>query len=360
MAVYRSRAMSALRDALARYIAVRRAFGTQLREPAVTLGQFVEHVEREHTRVEPACLKGSPFITTKLALGWACQSDGVQRATWARRLSMVRKFAAWQSAFDPRTEVPPRRLLNVRHRRSTPHIFTNQEIEQLMTAAGRLPMPRGRSRAETYVTLIGLLASTGLRPGEALALDVRDVDLQNGILAIRQTKFGKSRIVPVDDSTRVALSRYAKRRNEFHPKCGTDAFFVSVRGTRLDPGSARRTFAMVSRAIGLRAPMEGKRVGHGPTLYDFRHTFATRRLIEWYRAGLDVNRELPKLSTYLGHVDVANTYWYIEAVPELLQLATEYLTGRQGRSCAALVTPVRRGRGAFSVRHRRLAGRGAR
>lgn len=346
--------MNALRDALAKYVAVRRAFGTQLREPAVTLGHFVEHVEREQAR-----LKGSPFITTKLALGWACQPNGVQRSTWARRLSMVRKFAAWQSAFDPRTEVPPRRLLNVRHRRSTPHIFTDLEIERLMTAARRLPKP-GRLRAETYVTLIGLLASTGLRPGEALALDVRDVDLQNGILTIRQTKFGKSRIVPVDESTRAALARYAKRRNEFLLKRVTDAFLVSVRGTRLDPGSARRTFATMSRTIGLRTPIEGKRAGHGPTLYDFRHVFATRRLIEWYREGLDVNRELPKLSTYLGHVDVANTYWYIQAVPELLQLATEYLIGRQSRSCAASGAPVRRGRGAFSMRGRRLAGRGAR
>jgi integrase len=301
-----------IRDALAGYIAVRRALGSKFREPAVTLGHFVEFLERE----KAAC------ITTNLALRWASKPERVQRATWARRLSMVRRFATWLSTFDPRTEVPPTRLLNVRHRRPKPYIFTDQEIERLMAEAARLSSPRGL-RALTHQTLIGLLAACGLRPGEALALDLRDVDLENGILAIRETKFGKSRFVPIDDSAVAALAHYGERRNRLVPRSG--GFLVSEDGTRLTGDSARRTFANISRAVGLRRT-DDRRVGRGPRLQDMRHTFATRKLIAWYRAGLDVTRELPKLSTYLGHKRVSDTYWYIEAVPELLSLATERMS----------------------------------
>lgn len=311
--------MSALRAALAQYVAVRRALGAQLREPAGALGHFLTFLERE----------GAKFITTELAVRWARQPQRVQPATWGRRLTAVRRFAVWLSAFDPRTEVPPRGLIEARHRRKKPHIFTGQEIEQLMAEAAKLASPTGL-RALTQVTLIGLLAASGLRPGEALALDVHDVDLQNGVLAIRQTKFGKSRFVPVDDSTRMALAHYAGRRDGLCPRRRTDAFLVSERGTRLGHCTARRTFARVSCAIGLRIPVRSRCIGRGPRLQDMRHTFATRRLVEWYRAGLDVEREMPKLATYLGHVNAVNTYWYIEAVPELLQLATEYLSGRRG------------------------------
>ena len=311
--------MSALRDFLAEYLAVRRALGTQLREPGVALGHFLELLEHE----------GSEVITTELAVRWARQPAGVQPATWARRLTAVRRFAAWLSAFDPRTEVPPRGLIAARHRRNKPYIFTDREIDLLMVEAARLPSRKGL-RALTYATLIGLLVATGLRPGEALGLDMQDVDLQNGILIIRQTKFGKSRFVPVQESTRIALARYARRRDKLIPRRLTDAFLVSERGKRLENASTRRTFAQMSCAIGLRIPTGSWRIGRGPRLQDMRHTFATRTLIEWYRSGLDVEREMPKLATYLGHVSVANTYWYIEAVPDLLQLATEYLSGRRG------------------------------
>ena len=192
----------------------------------------------------------------------------------------------------------------------------------------RLPAPTGL-RNLSYVTLIGLLSATGLRPGEALALDRSDVDLETGILTIRQTKFGKSRFVPVADSTRLALVDYAKQRDELCSRRRTEAFLVSERGKRLQGCTTRRTFARISCAIGLRTSSGSRSIGRGPRLQDFLHSFATRRLIEWYRAGLDVGRELPKLATYLGHVDVGYTYWYIEAVPELLQLAAERLGARQ-------------------------------
>jgi len=310
--------MSALRDFLVQYVALRRALGTKLQEPAMTLVHFLEFLERE----------GAEFITSELALRWAMEPKLVQRATWARRLGMVRRFASWLSTIDPRTEVPPRRLLAVRCRRNKPHIFTKQEIARLMDEAARLTSPTGL-RALTYVTLIGLLSATGLRPGEALALDTADVDLQSGILAIRESKFGRSRFVPVEDSTRAALARYAKQRDELRPRRAAEAFLVAESGKRLHGSAARRTFARMSCVLGLRTPTGSRRTGRGPRLQDFRHSFATGRLIEWYRSGLDVGRELPKLATYLGHVDVGHTYWYIEAVPELLQLATDRLRGHQ-------------------------------
>lgn len=303
--------MKRLRDHLAEYVALRRAFGTQLREPAVTLGHFINFLESQ----------GARSITTKLAVDWARKPDRAQRATWARRLCMVRRFALWLSARDPRTEVPPRGLIEARHRRQSPHIYTEVEIQRLMTQALDLHSPRGL-RALTLATLIGLMAATGLRPGEALALELDDVDLRTQVLIIRRTKFGKSRLVPIHDSTRNALAQYAKQRDQICPHRQAAKFFVSERGTGLDGCSVRRTFAKISRAIGLRQRQQGRRVGRGPRLQDLRHTFATCRLVEWYRSGQDAGRQMPKLATYLGHVSVANTYWYIEAVPELLSLAS--------------------------------------
>jgi integrase len=198
-----------------------------------------------------------------------------------------------------------------------------------MWHARRLPSRTGL-RAQTYTTLIGLLASTGLRSGEAIALDIADVDLRASILAIRDTKFGKSRLVPLSPTTGRALARYARFRDTAAPHRETQAFFVSERGTRLAGCAARGTFARLCAEVGLRASVV-RRSGRGPRLHDLRHTFATTKLIEWYRAGLDVGREISKLTTYLGHSEVGNTYWYIEAVPELLHLATERLSAQRSR-----------------------------
>jgi integrase len=309
--------MSTMPEALAQYIAVRRALGAKLREPAVRLREFVDFLKNQ----------GTEFITTELALCWAMQPKNVQRATWARRLSIVRRFAVWLNAADPRTQIPPPRLIGGGRRRNPPHIYLDQEVELLMAEASRLPSRR-KLRAHTYTTLIGLLATAGLRPGEVLALARSDVDLQSGILSIREAKFGKSRFVPIHNSTRTALASYAGRRNELGLRLQTEAFFVTETGRPLLACAVRRTFAKMSVAVGIRHPGVGRCIGRGPRLQDFRHTFATRKLVEWYRAGLDVERELPKLSTYLGHSDVAHTYWYISADPELLQLATKFLCGR--------------------------------
>jgi len=312
--------MKSLQDHLTEYIAARRSLGTRLQEPAQTLRRFIVFLARRH----------APHITTHLALEWSQQSQGVQRATWARKLSMVRQFARWMNAIEPRHQIPPHGLLDVRHRRNPPHIYSDEEIARLMTAATGLASPQGM-KALSLETLIGLLAATGLRPGEASALEIGDVDLQNGVLIIRESKFGKSRHVPIHPSTVTALKHYAYRRDQIFRHSGSSYFFVSDRGTALDLGTVRQWFCKISRACGLRKRVEGHRCGRGPRLQDLRHTFATKRMVEWYRSGCNVAGQMPKLATYLGHSSVGCTYWYIQAVPELLELATEFqLTSKQG------------------------------
>ena len=305
--------MTALADGLEEYLAIRQGLGVHLRVTAGLLHRFVTFVDRA----------GSDVITSDLALRWAMESDDVQPATWAWRLGMVRRFAVWRRTTDPRTEVPPPGLLPHRYRRTRPYLYTDAEVRSILTAARALPSARGL-RGLTYATLFGLLAVSGLRLSEALNLDGPDVELDTGLLTIRRTKFGKSRIVPVHTSTTDALARYADARDRLRSRRHTPAFFVSERGTRLTDGNTRHTFALVSRRVGLRAPTL-RRHGRGPRLHDMRHRFAASTLVAWYRAGRDVERDLPKLATYLGHVHVNDTYWYLEAVPELLELAAARL-----------------------------------
>lgn len=304
--------MSELRQALEDYIAVRRSLGFDLRLPASLLRNFISFVEANK----------ATYITRELAVRWAKQPDSAQPATWAWHLGMVRRFASWRSVTDPRTEVPPEGLIPYRYYRQPPYIYSDDEIERLIAAASALPSSNGL-RARSFSTLFGLLSVTGMRVSEGLKLDHEDVDLEQGTLTIRRTKFGKSRFVPVHSSTRDVLKRYDELRVRVFPRPATPAFLVSERGTRITEWTARYTFAKISQQIGLRAAAKGH--GRGPRIHDMRHRFAAHTLIEWYRAGVDVERELPKLATYLGHVHVNETYWYLEAVPELLQLATQRL-----------------------------------
>lgn len=311
--------MSSLHEALDQYLALRRGLGSELLRPGQLLRRFVEFLE----------VQGARYITRSLALRWACSVRG-EPATWAARLGHVRRFAAWLSAIDSRSEVPPAGLLPYRVHRKPPYVYSDGELERLVRAAARLPSYAGRRsyrgmRGIAFSTLYGLLAATGMRVSEALGLDDQDVDLRTGILCIRRTKFGKSRFIPVHESTRRALARYVHRRDELVPLRPTAAFLVSDRGRRLGECAARYNFAKVSRQVGLRRSAGGYRHGRGPRIHDMRHRFAARRLIEWYRVGVDVEREIPRLATYLGHVHVNETYWYLEAVPELLQLATKRL-----------------------------------
>src|SRR5215510_14569669 len=305
--------MNTLRESVADYLAMRRGLGFKLSEAGKGLLDFVSFLEQ----------RGATSITTSLALEWAQQPSSAQPAEWARRLSMVRCFARYRSAIDPQTEIPSPKLLPYRPKRARPYLYTDQEIEQLLAAAISLP-PADGLRRWIYHALLGLLAVAGLRIREAIGLKLEDVDLSEGILTVRGAKFGKSRLVPLHASTRQVLANYKSRRDDFLAGRSASYFFISQRGNHLDTGDVHRTFYLLSRQIGLRDPDSSS----GPRLHDFRHRFAVETLLRWYRAGEDVERRLPVLSTYLGHVNVSDTYWYLTACPELMGLAIKRLERR--------------------------------
>jgi integrase/recombinase XerD len=302
--------MSAVREAVEEYLTLRRGLGFKLRDPGTWLRQFATFLERHD----------ATHITIRLALEWARQPAKAQPAYWTRRLSVVRGFAQYCSANDSRTEVPPLGLLPHRFHRKPPYIYTDEEIGRLLDAAGKLPSMTGL-RSHTYTTLLGLLAVTGMRISEVVALQRDDVDFADALITIRRTKFGKSRLVPVHPSTRRALQRYAERRDRLHPGSSTATFFTDEHGGPVSTWAARRTFVRLSHEVGLRGPSDRR----GPRLHDLRHRFAVKTLLGWYRAGIDVERHLPTLSTYLGHTHVTDTYWYLSAVPELMRLVVERL-----------------------------------
>lgn len=309
--------MSAIRRAIDDYLALRRGLGFKLHQEGIWLGQFASFLE-EHRM---------PRVTIPLALEWATQPKHVQPAYLAHRLSVVRGFAQYHAARDARAEVPPLALLPCRYHRKPPYIYTDDEIGRLLEAAKRLPSKAGL-RQRTYTTLLGLLVVTGMRISEAVGLDRDDVDFSDRVLTVRRTKFGKSRLVPVHASTRRALARYAKWRDRIQPRARTTSFFVGEHGGRLTVNVVEVTFVKLSRRVGLRGPSDRR----GPRLHDLRHRFAVRVLLGWYRAGVDVERHLPELSTYLGHAHVTDTYWYLSAAPELM------------RAVAARLEPPRGGR----------------
>ena len=306
--------MNELRKALEEYLAIRRKLGFKLQRAGKLLYDFVLFTEKE----------GVSFITAELALRWAAQSSGCQTAWSAQRLSIVRGFAKYQSVMDSRTEVPSRELLPYRYHRGAPYIYSNNEVKMLIKAAQQLPSPLGL-RSATYSTVFGLLAVTGMRISEPIGLNRKDVDLINCLLTVYQTKFGKSRLVPIHPSTQKALQQYESLRGRIFPKPRTEGFFISEQGTRLTDWTMRRTFVKLSQQIGLRGPHDS----HGPRLHDFRHSFATRTLLAWYRNDMNVDQHMPELSAYLGHAHVTDTYWYLSAVPELMQLAAMRLEQTQ-------------------------------
>ncbi len=242
---------------------------------------------------------------------------------WAQRLSVVRAVARHLHAIDPAHEVPPADLLPGHSHRATPYLYSDADIAALMAAARELRSPL---RAATFETLVGLLAVSGLRIGEALRLDRDDVDLVEGVLAVRLTKFGKSREVPVHASTTDALAAYARERDRLCPRPDGPAFFVSTAGTRLLYCNAHLAWLELVRRAGLQPRSATCR----PRPHDLRHGFAVATLLRWYRDGADVAARMPMLSTYLGHVHPANTYWYLTAAPELLNLVVVRLEASFG------------------------------
>jgi integrase len=267
--------------------------------------------------------QGTSIITVDLALRWAQQPKGVTPAHWATRLSFVRSFARYWSAIDPRTEIPPMGLLPFRTKRSLPYIYSDEEIEQLLNAAKNLP-PLTSLRPWTYYTLFGLVSVTGMRIREVIHLERDDVDLDQKLLTVRLTKFGKFRLIPLHPSTVKNLKQYLRRRDQLHLRSTVSRFFLSNRGIPLTDCMARWTFVKISRQIGLRKAGDSS----GPRIHDLRHRFAVNTLLNWYRAGVDVEQRLPVLSTYLGHAHVTDTYWYLSAIPELLALTKDRLEKR--------------------------------
>jgi integrase len=297
--------MKSLAKAVDEYIALRFALGFKLHNAKSLLRNFVAFLKA----------RGSRVITTELALQWAQQPRNATPNTHAKRLSVVRRFALHHRAFDPRTEVPPSDLIPRRKQRKTPHIYSEDEIAALMRESRRLPHPL---RSATYTTLIGLLAVTGMRVGEAIALDYQDVDWQRALLTVRATKFGKTREVPIHASTLASLHAYATRRDVRRLRRASPSFFISSAGTRLRRQNVSFEFAHLLQLAGLEHCPRRR-----PRIHDLRHTFAMRIVCDWYRAGVDVERRLPCLSTYLGHVSPSSTYWYLTATPDLLSIASK-------------------------------------
>jgi integrase len=303
--------MTTLTDRLEEYLVVRRSLGYDLSFTARVLRVFTAFADRE----------GADHITVDLFLRWKQNFGKASNNTWLTRLGMVRGFAGWLQAEDARTEVPPAGLIAGKLRRSRPYIYSEAEVAEIVTRAAKLPSRYGM-RGWTCSTLFGLIAVTGLRINEAIALDDRDVDLAEGVVTVRRGKNGTARYVPLAPSTVGRLRAYrAERSRLFGPT--PDPFFLIEGGTRPTDCCARYNFALVSQKLGLRKPQRFCRHGRGPRIHDLRHTFAVRTIIGWYRKGLDPDREMIKLSTYLGHAKPELTYWYIEAVPELLQLASK-------------------------------------
>lgn len=314
--------MRTLRGYLADYLLMRRALGFKLLRAGKALANFVSYQEQRH----------AAHIKTSLALEWAQQPHLAKPATWAARLCYVRLFAQFVAGFDARTEIPPADLLPHQPERARPYIYSEDEIQQLMAAALRLPVcrdfPEGSLlKRQTYYCLIGLLAVTGMRISEVTNLKIVNVNLSEGILTIEGAKLGKSRLIPLHTSTVKALRKYSELRNAQFPERAEGFFFVNRVGKQLDQGTIRRTFYLLSQDIGLRK-RKSRQPNKGPRIHDLRHRFAVHTLQRWYQNGEDAERQLPILSTYLGHVHVNDTYWYLTAYPELMSHAVKRLEQR--------------------------------
>ena len=298
--------MTTLTVHLDNYLLLRRQLGYKLKLTAILLRNYVRYMKENRVA----------FITTKTALRWASLPDNIKQKQRAVRLGAVRRFAEYLSAIDPRTEIPAQKLLPFQRHRPTPYLYKDEEVVKLIKAAGQMP-GQHPLKCATYTTLFGLLAVTGMRVGEAIALDFKNVNLDQCLLTLQKAKGNKTRLVPLHPSTARALSQYAEVRGEHFPQSPNSSVFITDKGTRLPYSTVNGWFLRLSRRIGLRNLGDV----HGARLYDLRHRFAIQTLLNWYRSDVDVGVHLPELATYLGHVHVNDTYWYLSAAPELLQLA---------------------------------------
>jgi integrase/recombinase XerD len=299
-----------LRQRLDAYLKLRKQLGFHIQAEESYLADFVRYLEQHWPGARQ---------TAQLAVEWACSAGSRGPASQARRLSFARRFLMHLRASLPEITIPGPHLL-AGPRRSAPHIYSTAELQSLLKAARALGPP-GSLRPLTYATLIGLLASCGLRASEALRLRVGDVVLAAAPahLCVRQTKFRKSRLVPLHQTTVEAMRNYAVARARLSKPDSSACFFISEKKTPLNYHTVARTFVALAHQVGIREPQSK----WGASLHDLRHTFAVRRMEAWYRQGVDVQAQLPELAVYLGHVRPEDTYWYLTATAELLSLAAE-------------------------------------
>lgn len=295
------------------YLRLRRALGYKLERHGRLLPQLIKYLETA----------GASTITSELALLWARQPTGAHPRHWAARLAIARRFAAYMQTIDPRTEVPPAAAFAVRYRRPTPYLWSEEDIRRLLEAARTLHQPL---RAASFEALFGLLAISGMRVGEAIALDLEDVDLERGVVAIREqtAKLERARLVPLHSTSVEALEQYVKARQRLCPRPRSKAFFLSNTGTRIDRSAVSKTLRKITIALGLRT--ETAR----PRAHDLRHGFAVSTLLEWQRSGARIDERIVALSTYLGHISPSDTYWYLTATAELMGAAAQRLELRFG------------------------------
>lgn len=303
--------MSALTRHVEDYLRLRRALGFKLEREGELLAQLVGYLGAA----------GSETLTSELAVAWARQPAGVQPNHWAKRLGVARRFAIYLQTIDPATQVPPPGVFPARRNRPTPYLWSLSDIRRLLDGARGLRSPL---RAATHEALFGLLACSGMRIGEVVALGREDLDLDAGVITVREAKFDRSRLVPLHPTTTQALRRYAAERDRLCPRPGSSAFFLSSTGTALNRCGVGKTFRKITTEIGLRTATVH------PRIHDMRHSFAVHTLIEWHRSDVDIDEHIGALSTYLGHVSPADTYWYLSASPELMELAAERLHARFG------------------------------
>jgi integrase/recombinase XerD len=293
------------------YLRLRRALGFKLERAEKLLPQLVAYLEAA----------GAARVTSELAIAWARLPERAQPSHWAQRLAVARGFARYLQTIDPATEVPPPGVFPARRHRPAPYLWSQSDISRLLEAARGL---RPRLRAATHEALFGLLGASGMRIGEAIGLLRDDVDLEAGVITIRETKFDRSRLVPLHPSVTDALSRYVAERDRLCPRPRSRAFFLSGAGTTLDRNGVGKVFRKITIAMHVRT------AAVHPRVHDLRHSFAVETLIRWQRSGADIDQHIAALSTYLGHISPADTYWYLSASPELMALAAERLQMRFG------------------------------
>lgn len=300
---------SSMVDLVNEYLTFRRRLGYQLTVEGKELLLFARYAGQVGHRGPP---------TTELAVRWAKSSRTSSPYYRAKRFESVRRFAKYRSLFEPQTEIPPRHLLGPVRCQRRAYVYSPAEIAALLGAAGKMT-PVGGRRPRTFVTLFGLLVTTGLRIAEALNLRVGDADLAAGVLTVKQTKFRKSRLVPLHPSTVRALRRYREFLNSADADPPAAPFFPAAPGRPLNYGQARHGFEQLRRVLGWTGTADRR----PPRLHDFRHTFAVRNLLRWSAEKGNPERKIYTLSVYLGHAQVTDTYWYLSAVPELFAVVSE-------------------------------------